>query len=74
VPNVVNLAKKSPATHLLVVHHYDRVGVLSAVFSQLKHAGINIQETENNSNVSPAKATIGKYGETRTIKIRRSPR
>jgi D-3-phosphoglycerate dehydrogenase len=47
VPNVVNLAKKSPATHLLVVHHFDRVGVLSAVFSQLKHAGINVQETEN---------------------------
>jgi D-3-phosphoglycerate dehydrogenase len=47
VPNVVNLAKKSPATHLLVVHHYDRVGVLSAVFSQLKHVGINVQETEN---------------------------
>jgi D-3-phosphoglycerate dehydrogenase len=47
VPNVVNLAKKSPATYLLVVRHYDRVGVLSAVFSQLKHAGINVQETEN---------------------------
>jgi D-3-phosphoglycerate dehydrogenase len=47
VPNVVNLAKKSQATHLLIVHHYDRVGVLSAVFSQLKHAGINVQETEN---------------------------
>jgi D-3-phosphoglycerate dehydrogenase len=47
VPNVVNLATKSPATHLLVVHHYDRVGVLSAVFSQLKQAGINVQETEN---------------------------
>ncbi|HEU4388867.1 MAG TPA: 3-phosphoglycerate dehydrogenase, partial [Blastocatellia bacterium] len=27
-PNVVNLSKKSPATHLLVVRHYDRVGVL----------------------------------------------
>jgi D-3-phosphoglycerate dehydrogenase / 2-oxoglutarate reductase len=47
VPNVVNLAQKSPATHLLVVHHFDRVGVLSAVFSQLKQAGINVQETEN---------------------------
>ena len=47
MPNVVNLAKKSPATHLLVVHHYDRVGVLSAVFGQLKRAGINVQETEN---------------------------
>ncbi len=47
VPNVVNLARKTPATHMLVVRHYDRVGVLSAVFSQLKHAGINVQETEN---------------------------
>jgi D-3-phosphoglycerate dehydrogenase len=47
VPNVVNLAKKSPATHVLVVRHYDRVGVLSAVFNQLKQAGINVQETEN---------------------------
>jgi D-3-phosphoglycerate dehydrogenase len=47
VPNVVNLAKKSPATHMLVVNHFDRVGVLSAVFNQLKQAGINVQEMEN---------------------------
>ncbi|HJQ24027.1 MAG TPA: 3-phosphoglycerate dehydrogenase [Blastocatellia bacterium] len=46
-PNVVNLAKKTPATHLLVVRHFDRVGVLAAVFDQLKGAGINVQETEN---------------------------
>ena len=47
VPNVVNLARKSPATHLLVVRHCDRVGVLAAVFDRLKQAGINVQETEN---------------------------
>ncbi|HXU34832.1 MAG TPA: NAD(P)-dependent oxidoreductase [Blastocatellia bacterium] len=46
-PNVVNLAKKSPATHLLVVRHYDRVGVLASVFDPLKKAGINVEETEN---------------------------
>jgi D-3-phosphoglycerate dehydrogenase len=46
-PNVVNLAKKSPATHLLVVRHCDRVGVLAAVFDRIKQAGINVQETEN---------------------------
>lgn len=46
-PNVVNLAKKSPATHLLVVRHCDRVGVLAAVFDRIKAAGINVQETEN---------------------------
>ena len=43
----MNLAKKSPATHLLVVRHYDRVGVLASVFDELKRAGINVQETEN---------------------------
>lgn len=46
-PNVVNLAKKTPATHLLIVRHYDRVGVLAAIFDQIKTAGINAQETEN---------------------------
>lgn len=46
-PNVVNLARKSPATHLLVVRHYDRVGVLAEVFNRIKAAGINAQETEN---------------------------
>ncbi len=46
-PNVVNLAKKTPATHLLVVRHLDRVGVLAGVFDALKRAGVNVQETEN---------------------------
>lgn len=46
-PNVVNLAKKTPATHMLVVRHFDRVGVLANVFDQLKGAGINVEETEN---------------------------
>jgi D-3-phosphoglycerate dehydrogenase / 2-oxoglutarate reductase len=46
-PNVVNLARKSPACCLLVVRHYDRVGVLAAVFDRLKAADINVQETEN---------------------------
>ncbi len=46
-PNVVNLAKKSPACCLLVVRHFDRVGVLAAIFDEIKAAGINVQETEN---------------------------
>src|SRR5262249_60402643 len=45
--NVVTLAKKPPATHMLVVRHYDRVGVLAAVFDRIRAAGINVQETEN---------------------------
>lgn len=47
VPNVVNLVKQTPATHMLVVRHRDRPGVLAAVFDQLREAGINVQETEN---------------------------
>ena len=47
VPNVVNLAKKTPATHMLVVRHRDRPGVLAHVFEQLRNGNINVQETEN---------------------------
>jgi D-3-phosphoglycerate dehydrogenase / 2-oxoglutarate reductase len=47
VPNVVNLAKTTPATHVLVVRHRDRPGVLAHVFSLLREGGINVQETEN---------------------------
>jgi D-3-phosphoglycerate dehydrogenase / 2-oxoglutarate reductase len=47
VPNVVNLAKKTPATHMLVVRHRDRPGVLAHVFDRLRSGDINVQETEN---------------------------
>jgi len=47
VPNVINLARKTPATHVLVVRHQDKPGVLAHVFDRLREAGINVQETEN---------------------------
>jgi D-3-phosphoglycerate dehydrogenase len=47
VPNVVNLAKRTPATHMLVVRHRDRPGVLAHVFAHLRQANLNVQETEN---------------------------
>jgi D-3-phosphoglycerate dehydrogenase / 2-oxoglutarate reductase len=47
VPNVVNLATKTPATHRLIVRHRDRPGVLAHVFDQLRSHHINVQETEN---------------------------
>ena len=47
VPNVVNLAKKTPATHRLVVRHRDRPGVLAAVLDELRASNINVQEMEN---------------------------
>jgi D-3-phosphoglycerate dehydrogenase / 2-oxoglutarate reductase len=47
VPNVVNLCSKTPATHMLVVRHRDRPGVLAHVFEHLRGGNINVQETEN---------------------------
>ena len=47
VPNVVNLATSTPASHTLVVRHKDKPGVLAHVFEVLKAADINVQETEN---------------------------
>ncbi len=47
VPNCVNLAEQSPATHLLTVRHRDRVGVLAGVLDEARRAGWNVQEMEN---------------------------
>jgi D-3-phosphoglycerate dehydrogenase len=76
VPNVVNLAKKTPATHMLVVRHRDRPGVLAHVFDHLRKSDINVQETENvifegaqaavariNLDGAPADALLRQIGE-----------
>ena len=47
VPNVVNLSRQTAATHMLVVRHRDRPGVLAHVFDRLRAAALNVQETEN---------------------------
>lgn len=47
VPNVVNLARQTPATHRLVVRHLDRPGVLAGVLDAIKAEHINVQEMEN---------------------------
>ena len=47
VPNVVNLARQTPARYRLIVRHRDRPGVLAHVFDHLREGNINVQETEN---------------------------
>lgn len=47
VPNCVNLAEHTPARVLLVVRHFDKVGVLAGIFDKLRAAGINVQRTGN---------------------------
>jgi D-3-phosphoglycerate dehydrogenase len=71
VPNVVNLAQRTPATHRLVVRHRDRPGVLAQVLDAIKAEQINVQEMENivfegaeaavariNLDKAPASATL----------------
>lgn len=47
VPNVVNLAAKTDATHALIVRHLDRPGILAATLSAVRGVGVNVQEMEN---------------------------
>ena len=46
-PNCVNLCTVTPATHLLVVRHQDKVGVLANVLVLLRENEINVQQMEN---------------------------
>ncbi len=47
IPNCVNLAATTPATHVLVVRHADRVGVLASILGALREAEINVQDMQN---------------------------
>jgi D-3-phosphoglycerate dehydrogenase len=47
VPNVVNLARSTPAICSLVVRHMDRPGVLASVLDAISAERINVQEMEN---------------------------
>ncbi|MFN0120735.1 MAG: NAD(P)-dependent oxidoreductase [Blastocatellia bacterium] len=61
VPNVVNVSETSPATHLLVVRHHDRPGVLAHIFNELRKSGNNVQEMEN-VIFEGARAAIARIG------------
>jgi D-3-phosphoglycerate dehydrogenase / 2-oxoglutarate reductase len=46
-PNPINMCLRSPATHSLVIRHYNRVGVLAGILDLLREEGINVEEMEN---------------------------
>ncbi len=46
-PGTVNLSARSPATHNLVIRHYNRIGVLAGVLDGLRAEGINVEEMQN---------------------------
>jgi D-3-phosphoglycerate dehydrogenase len=47
VPNCVNLAEQTRATHQITVRHRDKVGVLAGVLDEMRRADWNIQEMSN---------------------------
>ena len=47
VPNCINLAAQTSATHLLTVRHLDQVGVLASVLQIVREHNLNVQEMEN---------------------------
>ncbi len=47
VQNCVNLQSKSPAKYLMLVRHYNKVGVLASVLDRISRAQINVEEMTN---------------------------
>ena len=46
--NVVNSRDKTEDGTILMIRHYNRVGVLASVLNVLREAGINVEDMENN--------------------------
>ncbi len=73
VLNVVNLSRQTPASHVMVVRHRDRPGVLAHVFDILRDGKVNVQETENIifTGAEAAVARINLDGEPSDEQLRR---
>jgi D-3-phosphoglycerate dehydrogenase len=73
VPNCVNLATQTPATHQITVRHRDKVGVLAAVLDEMRRVGWNIQEMDNLifEGAQAASASIRFVGEPDDETLRR---
>jgi D-3-phosphoglycerate dehydrogenase len=73
VLNVVNLSRQTPASHVMVVRHRDRPGVLAHIFDILRDSHVNVQETENIifTGAEAAVARINLDGEPTADQLRR---
>jgi D-3-phosphoglycerate dehydrogenase len=64
-PNVVNVKEADKATHVLVVRHVDRAGVLAHVLDALTEEGLDVQEMER-IVLSGAKSAIAQMSVDKT--------
>jgi D-3-phosphoglycerate dehydrogenase len=47
IENCVNFAKETPAEYELIIRHYDKMGVLTRILSDLRQSKINVHEVHN---------------------------
>lgn len=47
VGNCVNFAKETPAVYELIVRHYDKIGVLTRILTELRESKISVHEVHN---------------------------
>ena len=66
VPNCVNIAVQSSATHLLTVRHLDKVGVLASVLDVIRKCSLNVQEMDNHVFTGPVHAAVARIRVTGT--------
>lgn len=66
VPNVVNVEEHAPAECVLVVRHFDKVGVLASVLGILREHGANVEDMSN-TIFQGAKTAVA------TIRVTRMP-
>ena len=64
--NCINLAPRGTGSCTLTIRHYDRVGVLAAVFGVLRGAGLNVQHMEN-------RVFLGRTAAVASIDVSASP-
>ena len=43
----MNFAKETPAEYELIIRHYDKMGVLTRILSDLRQSKINVHEVHN---------------------------
>ncbi len=60
VPNCINIAEQSGATHLLSVRHLDKVGVLAGILDLIRKYNLNVQEMENQVFTGDANAAVAR--------------
>ncbi len=60
VPNCVNIAVQSSATHLLTIRHIDKVGVLARILDLIRTHDLNVQEMENQVFIGSANAAVAR--------------